>query len=336
MSRMLRNTTELLDWMRTNGDRVGLVVRRGDDGAVCHNEDGFFPLAAARVVLVLGAYAEAVAQRRVDPDELVPLPEVQDWWVRATDSGAHMDAERDWRKRDRVVRGPVLQVPLDEVVNGMIRWSSNACADYLLDRFGGDVVTDWARRRGLSAQQPVYSMYGELDGWFRHGEGWAALTPAERTAEMTRPRPESRKVSRWRVNRLGARRQAVCATVSCAGTPREWAALLDRVHTNGAGMARGEAAVMRRHLGWPREVSERNAQRFGVFESKAGSFAGVLTEVSYAVPVDGPPCLVVQFYRDLPVDAWNAMTRSLVHQRLVLELATGERSTGELAEALAG
>lgn len=329
-----RRSGDLVDWMRDHRDQVGLVARVGGD-EVRHRPDELFPLAATRTVLVLGAYAEAVAQRRIDPEEAVPLPEVQRWWVRGTDGGAHLDAERDWRRRERIVRGRILAVPVDEIAHGMIRWSSNACADYLLDRIGADAVTDWARRRGMSRQEPVYPVYGELAGWIRHRAGWPELDPAERAAEVGVLTPDTGAVSRWRALRQPVRGQVGCAAVSCAGTPGEWAALLDRVHT-GAGMARAETALIRRHLGWPREVSERNAARFGVFATKAGSYPGVLTEVSYAVPTDGAPCLVVQFYRDLPVHTWKALTRGLAHQRLVLELATAARDPDELRAALTG
>jgi D-alanyl-D-alanine carboxypeptidase len=336
MSR-LRSTDDLLDWMRGHRGHVGLVVRQGDAGEqdeVCHDADGRFPLAATRTVLVLGAYAEAVARRRLDPDEAVPLPDVQRWWTRGTDGGAHLDAERDWRHRNRVLRGRVLTVPLDEVVHGMVRWSSSACADYLLDRMGTDAVHDWATRRGMVAQDAVYPQYSEVAGWIAHGDGWARLGDGERAAAMAAVDPASRAVTRWRLARLGARRQARLAGLGCAGTPREWADLLERVHADPRGMAREEAAILRRHLGWPREVSERNSERFAVFASRGGSAAGVLTEVTYALARSGRPCVVSQFYRDLPLDVWKALTRSLVHQRLVLELATGARPLDDLRAAL--
>lgn len=332
MSR-LKTAADLLGWMGGNGEHVGVLVRQGDV-EVAHRADELFPLAGTRAVLVLGAYAEAVAQRRIDPDEPVPLPRVQSWWIRGTDGGAHMGAERDWRQRERIIRGPVLAVPLDEIANGMIRWSSNACADYLLTRLGGDAVADWARRRGMTAQQPVHPMYGELAGWIRHRTDWPTLTPAERAAEMERLTPASRAVNRWRVMRMDARLQARCAAVSCAGTPREWAALAERVHTDRPGMAKTEAEVLRRHLGWPREASERTAERFTVFGSKTGSYAGVVTEITYAVGVDGRSTVLTQFYRNLPVDAWKAFNRNLPHRRLILDLVTGERPAADLAEAL--
>ncbi|HEX5493823.1 MAG TPA: serine hydrolase [Mycobacteriales bacterium] len=335
-----RTAADLVEWMPGNADRIGLVARCGDI-EVSHRADEPFPLAGIRAVLVLGAYAEAVAQRRVDPDEAVPLPRVQAWWIRGTDGGAHMNAERDWRARERIIRGRVLAVPLDEIAGGMVRWSSAACADYLLTRLGADTVTGWARRRGMTAQQPMYPMYGELAGWIRHRAEWPALTGAERAAEIDRLTPASKAVNRWRVMRLGAAVQARCAAVSCAGTPGEWAGLLERVHADSAagsaaGMAREEAAVLRHHLGWPRRVSERTAERFTAFASASGSFAGVVTEVTHAVGADGRRSVLTQFYRDLPVDTWRAMARTLPHRRLVLDLLTGERPPTDLASALPG
>lgn len=337
----LRTTDDLLGWMRDHRGQVGLVSRIGaalaaDRVEVRHNGASLFPLAATRTALVLGAYAEAVARRRLDPDESVPLPEVQRWWARGTDGGAHFDAERDWRRRGRVVRGKVLAIPLDEVVVGMVRWSSNACGDYLLARLGTATVHDWATRRGMTAQQPVYPMYEELAGWISYRDGWASLGADERAAVMAGVDPGSRPVNRWRMARLGARRQARLAATGCAGTPEEWAALMERVHADTRGMAREEVATLRRHLGWPREVFQRNAERFPVFASQGGSAAGVLTEVSYAVPDGGQPCVVAQFYRDLPLDLWKSLTRTLLHQRLVLELATGARPLDDVRSALQG
>lgn len=367
----LRTTDDLVGWLAGHPEKVGLVVRRGlpgDDasgtdsrtgtnaeatsgattvapaaadadgvGELRHNADALFPLAATRIVVILGAYAEAVAQRRLDPDELVPLPEIQRWWVRGTDGGAHLGAERDWRRRERITRGQVLAVPLAEVAHGMVRWSSNACADYLLARLGPETVTGWAARRGMPQQQPLYPMHDELAGWIQYGDAWARLSPAEREDALgagASGGPSPRSANRWRMARLGAERQARLAAVSCSGTPAEYAGLMARLHSDASGMAREEAQVMRHALGWPREVSERNAQRFTVFASKGGSLAGVLTEVSYLVSTDGVSLVVAQFYRDLPLAVWKPAARSLVHQRLALELATGTRGLSTLRAVL--
>jgi beta-lactamase class A len=43
----------------------------------------------------------------------------------------------------------------------MIRWSDNAATDYLLERVGGpEAVTRFARARGMTAQEPVVSIFG--------------------------------------------------------------------------------------------------------------------------------------------------------------------------------
>lgn len=140
------------------------------------------------------------------------------------------------------------KVSLDRVARAMIRHSSNAAADFMLARVGGSpAVLATARRHGMPLQHAPVVAYDLFRQW---------------SAESRDPRELARDFP--------------------AGTPQEWAGLLDRV-MRGEGLAPAAAKLVQRHLSWPLEVGD-NDERYDVFASKGGSLPGVLTSASYIAP----------------------------------------------------
>lgn len=215
----------------------------------------------------------------------------------------------------------------------MVRWSDNAAADYLLALIGADHVVALGHARDLLTDDAIGSVFGETLGWSYVAIGdWETMTPERRVELGFRLARQKRGPIRGLDLPPVAIQRRFAATTT-AGTARQWAHYMGSIAT-GDGLDREAAVIMRAHLEWPLHAFAENAQMFKSFGTKGGSLAGVVTEVSYLHPVDGELTAVAMFFDDVAVEEWTQLTRTLVHQELLLQLATRAEVLERLETAL--
>jgi D-alanyl-D-alanine carboxypeptidase len=325
----LRTPADLLNWIAHHRSDVGLVTIRGDSTAplVALNPDSLFPLGSTKKVLILGGYAGLVAASSLDPQERVPLTAVEHWYWPGTDGGAHPNAVQDWRSRGLLVGD---SVPLSAVADGMIRWSDNAAADYLLSRVGRRAVSRFAHEMGMSSQQPLAPILGYA-AWSTQPDTWLAATADKRAELADVATGELRRPIRLALPSLT--RQRELSETDCAGTPQEWARLMHVVAT-GDTMPAAAAKIMRTVLGWPLVAFPANRRTFTDYETKGGSLPGVLTEASYIRPVgQAAGTSIAIFFRNLPQQVDDELKRTFVHQAFERSLATSEQFLRQVEKA---
>lgn len=311
----LQTPSDLLAWIERYPERVGLAAFAvGDEkNGVFVGADTKFALASTKKILILGAYAEAVAAKRLDPKEIVPLAAIERWYWPGTDGGAHERARAEWTDSIR----------LDDVVSAMIRWSDNAATDYVLDRVGGpEKVLAFARAHGMKSQDAPISTFGTFVAWSSiPAKQWVSLSPAARAQKA---QALAAATSAEKARALGSpplAMQQSAAGLTEAGTPREWARLMARVQS-GTGADPAVASTMRRHLEWPLRAFARNRETFDAFGTKGGTLVGLITEASYLKPKGEKPVVVALFFRDLPGAVWLQMSRAFPQQHFIQRLAT--------------
>ena len=81
-----------LGWIDAHPDDVALAVDDGTGTVVEHRSDEAQPIASAVKVVHLAAYARAVADGSLDPNEAVPVADWERWYLPGTDGGAHEQA----------------------------------------------------------------------------------------------------------------------------------------------------------------------------------------------------------------------------------------------------
>jgi hypothetical protein len=272
--------------------------------------------------MILAAYAKAVARGKVDPAEEVSLGALERWYWPGTDGAAHLNAIQDWKDR-QVLRadGRSAQLPLDEVVWAMIRWSDNAATDYLLRRLGGSrTIRSAATALGLTTQDPPASIFGAFVVWATMPpEEWLRLRPTQQVAVANRV---AKGTSASQVETLlpaSVEVQAELAEVTWLGSPRAWANFFAELYREVAEDS-GAGEVVNRHLEWPMTF-EGNRVTMEAFGTKGGSLPGVLTEASYIDPRGEKPLSIALFFRDLEARAQRSLQRNFMHQRLMTNLA---------------
>lgn len=288
----------LLAWISTHRSNAGLSVRpdRGP-AALALNADRRFPLASTRKVLVVGALTAS----DLELSERIPRAKVERFYVPGSDGGAHRRARLDEER-------PTLR----QLALATVEVSDNATADALLDRVGARAVDTWARKQGLSAQDPIYPLFGELAAWTRDPD-WAQRSASQRAR---RAQALARELSPRQVRLPSPAQQRELAASSVAGTPAQWAQLMRHIGD------RGDRELVN-SLDWPRRRSKQLARRFDRYLSKGGSLAGVITEASYVRPAGvRAGTAVALFLRDLPPAIEQTLAKTSAQQKLIMRLAT--------------
>lgn len=317
-----------------------------------HQADEPMPLASTMKIVVLAAYAHAVAQGQVAPQQPIKVADWERFYLPGTDNGAHVAALEEFQvaadSQGFAQDGNAL-VPLDRVVWAMIRYSDNAAADYVYERLGADAIEAISTLAGLEGQEPILPLDGTFLAWDNHEHGYSvdgllALDSVAYAQEVARlhnayGEAEWRAAERmWRTNERGATRIVHEAQLAerfmPKGTVRDYARIMAGV-ISGTFLSPEVSATMRTYLEWPME-KPGNQQRFTAFGAKGGSVAGVLTEAMFVVPKQGPfaskPRVVVLFLRNLPPGAWLRLTKTFAQQDLALAIATDSTISTQVAQ----
>lgn len=336
------------DFIRQQPGDVALEVRSvAPDGTqkklLSHNAAQPMPLASSMKIVVLAAYARAVAAGTLRPDQTVTLSEWESFYV-LLDGGAHaaslkalnIPADAYGRAQD-----PQQKVTLDTLARFMIETSDNAATDALLFRLGEKAVSDTIRALGLKGQGDIGPLAGIFTAWDREGAAYLKLSPAEQRArdwqwaQKVRTTPALRHpptilARAYRSDRrLAPQLQNQTPPL---GTPADYSALLGRV-LSGEGFGAAELAVLRRHLGWPMRVNPKNAQFFNAVYAKGGSLgAGVLTNNFALEFKNGNRFVYSIFFRNLPANAYGKVSSQL--DNFILTTLTDPAAQKKLLEAL--
>lgn len=137
---------------------AALQIFRNDRPLVSYHADRIMPLASTVKILIAIEYARQVAAGIQNPEELIPETLLDRFYVPGTDGGAH-PAWKLFLQKEQIdlQKG----IPLKEVVNGMIIFSSNADAEYLMDKLGLEKINTVGKSLGIR-QEKIYPFVSAL------------------------------------------------------------------------------------------------------------------------------------------------------------------------------
>jgi len=100
------------------GDRTcSLLIRKNGEVVTSINENVKLPLASMAKIVIAVEFAKQVSEGKISRDEQISLQELEKYYVKNTDGGAHPDWLEDAEARKLVKNG---QIALEEVAKGMI------------------------------------------------------------------------------------------------------------------------------------------------------------------------------------------------------------------------
>lgn len=318
---------------------------------IFHNEDKLMALASTVKIIHLAAYARAVSEGLLKPNQRIEMGDWQRNYLPGTDGNAHINALYEIGIQYDAYGFAVNQkqeVRLEQMIRAMIKHSDNAAPDWLLERLGEDYFRQTIRLLGMRRQEmPLYQVGFQLLK-SNHEQGnlnervlrqLLRLSPAQFAREARRLhdrfQDEAWKQAEfeWRLAGNSSDNRKLLGVLFdeqyTKGTAREYAALMSLLVTNNVVISPQVTRTMRRHLEWGMEdAGIRNL--FTAYGSKGGSWiGGNILDASYYVPLGGDfgrqPRVVVQFVRDLTPDAFDRLGQAPLIQIFGVKLAL-ERS----------
>lgn len=129
------------------------------ENLICKQGEVKGPLASVVKTIIAIEFANQVVEGKIDPDEQIPLVELEKFYLVNTDGGAHPNWLKEMKDGDQIKNDAV---SLQEVAKGMIMFSSNTNTDFLLDKLGPESINHVIESLGLENHAPVYPLVSSL------------------------------------------------------------------------------------------------------------------------------------------------------------------------------
>ena len=150
---------DLLPWCQENQDRVSLYWLEDGEPIAEHQAGIPRPLASTVKLLLAAEFAQRAGKGLMDAELMVPTEGLATFHWSTTDGGAHT-AWLAWAREKDLIQDDA--VPLWAVVQGMIGFSSNANAEYLMRLLGKEEILDLGRQWGMPSHTPLVPLVGSL------------------------------------------------------------------------------------------------------------------------------------------------------------------------------
>lgn len=344
-SAVLAQDTAVVDFIAEHPEDVAIMCQQGDSH-VSHNAEERFPLASAFKLFVLAEFGRQFDAGLIDPDETMALDDVNAYWLPGSDAMAH-DQFLAYLGSDRQ------QVTLRELAMGMIRFSSNAATDSLMERLGYEgYPTLYDMLEIENSDRPTRLMIGDFLVIDNHETGSADLAALDSemvNAESTRLADLYVSDADWHAAELHYRQEqlkryeqamseedttllkmvyeaqgAFGTRFGFMGTASDVLRVMQAVY-EGNLFSHEAQSFMQDTLNWLFDVNPANRDVYKALGNKGGSWAGIFTGVWYVQPDGGTPTLLAVLYRNLPDDLWAEWAVSWAQQQIEVRVfANGE------------
>lgn len=127
----------VLDFIVDHPEKSAIKLVRNDTVMALKNSDKMMPLASTVKIIVAVEYAEQAASGKLNPDDLVALKALNNFYVPNTDGGAH----KSWLTGvdSKIIND---SISIREIAKGIIKYSSNANTEWLIDKLGLDNLNE--------------------------------------------------------------------------------------------------------------------------------------------------------------------------------------------------
>ncbi|MGE0931610.1 serine hydrolase [Peijinzhouia sedimentorum] len=145
------------DFALAHPDKSAMMLMRNGELIAAHNPDKLMTLASTMKVVVAIEYAEQAQNGSIDPNEQIPITELDLYYIPNTDGGAH-PAWLNWAS-DKINDG---KISIRDITKGMIMFSSNANTEWLIDKLGMENINKQFDKLDLNQHTPIYPIVSAL------------------------------------------------------------------------------------------------------------------------------------------------------------------------------
>lgn len=291
-------------------DTSSFIFAKNGEELVSYSAEARMPLASTVKIIIAIEYAKQLAAGALNEEELVALEELDKFYLKDTDGGAHPAWLEEMKEEKRIKEE---QVSLHDVAKGMIRYSSNANTDYLIALLGLESINETLKCLDLKGHEAIYPLVGSVLIPYKveeeTNEKMSNDALIETLTNMTIE--EYRDISIDILKEIKAGEmdltkidydksldlQRLWSDRLPGATARDYEQLLHTINENEL-FSEEENDYIRELLEWPMQIPG-NEERFVHFGGKGGSTAFVLNQAMYTEDHDGNKYELILFTDNL-------------------------------------
>ena len=298
----LKNSpTHVLNTLAKHPQKSSLYIAVDGEPRVTYEADVRRPLASVAKIPVAIEYAFQLEEGNLRQEERIPLEELNAFYIKNTDGGAHKEWLEEMENQDKIQDDTI---PLQDVAAGMITYSSNANADYLVDRLGRHAIDERIKELVLD-HDPIIPFTGSLaavsdsretnDRWETELREMSEEAYQQYTFDHLELLKQG-KVNRQNVSKISLDAQRVWSDRMSSATAATYGQLLHQIAAEE--FPAGVVGTIQELMEWPMEI-EGNEEQFQRLGAKGGSTAFVMNQAMYMETHDGQQMELVLFMDDL-------------------------------------
>ena len=153
------NADKISEFIKKHPDKAAIYIIRNDSVIADQNSDTIMPLASTVKTIIAIEFARQATAGIIKLDEEIDTLELDKYYLKGTDGDAH----ETWLiqiKKDTLINGS--KVKLLDIAKGMIRFSSNANTEFLMDKLGFDNLNAQLDSLGLKGHHKFYPFISSL------------------------------------------------------------------------------------------------------------------------------------------------------------------------------
>ncbi|MET3210500.1 UNVERIFIED_CONTAM: D-alanyl-D-alanine carboxypeptidase [Paenibacillus sp. PvR008] len=309
----------VLRFLEEHPEKASITILRDGKKLAGREENRMMPLASTVKTVIAVEYAKQAAAGTINPDERIKLTALERFYLPRLDGGAHPAWLKDMEAKGRLKNGTV---SLREVAKGMIRFSSNANTEYIMDRLGLEQINRTKTILGLQDHDPIYPFVSSIlipYEWMRETQGpaWdgAKNSNSAKAAVQAMSNVEFRQHAQLIHNKLvrdtsgSYKKNTAIATWYdrefdqmntdrfIASTTADYASLMSKLNSR-QGFTKAEQKLLSEVM---EQLMDHPANQEWLKHSgqKGGSTAYVLTLAMYATDKEGHSTEMAVFFKDL-------------------------------------
>jgi D-alanyl-D-alanine carboxypeptidase len=147
------------NFISTNPGRAAVLITRNDTVIARQNDTKLMPLAGTVKLLIAVEFAQQSTHEMINENSYVDLTEIEKFYFPYIDSADHQ-AWLEYAKAHREIKDGAIK--LVDVARGMMRFDSNANADFLMDLLGFDNVKDNIALFKLKQHTAIFPFAGSM------------------------------------------------------------------------------------------------------------------------------------------------------------------------------
>ena len=149
----------LLNFIMQNKARSSVYLRKNDTTIAKLNDDKIMPLASTVKMVIAVEFAKQAGNKIINKDGYISIRELEKYYLQNTDGQAHPSWLRYERTAGHIKNDSVKMI---DIAKGMIMFSSNANAEFLMDTLGFDNINSNLPLLNITKHTLIYPLVASL------------------------------------------------------------------------------------------------------------------------------------------------------------------------------